>query len=40
MMDMGSSGAAELTASQDEDFILPFIGEIRELIHQNEELFN
>ena len=29
MMDMGSSGAAELTASQDEDFILPFIGEIR-----------
>lgn len=40
MMDMGSSGAAELTASQDEDFILPFIGEIQELINENEELFN
>lgn len=40
MMDMGSSGAAELTASQEEDFILPFIGEIQELINENEELFN
>lgn len=40
MMDMGSSGSAELTASQDEDFILPFIGEIQELINENEELFN
>lgn len=40
MMDMGSSGAAELTASQDEDFILPFIGEIQEIINENEELFN
>lgn len=40
MMDMGSSGAAELTASQDEDFILPFIDELKELINENEELFN
>lgn len=40
MMDMGSSGSAELTASQDEDYILPFIGEIQELIDENEELFN
>ncbi len=40
MMDMGSSGQAELTASEDSDFILPFIGEIKELIDENEELFN
>ena len=40
MMNMSSGGAAELTASQSEDYVLPFIGELRELIDENEELFN
>lgn len=40
MMNMSSGGAAELTASESEDYVLPFIGELRELINENEELFN
>lgn len=40
MMNMSSGGAAELTASESEDYVLPFIGELRELIDENEELFN
>lgn len=40
MMNMGNSGKAELTASQEQDYILPFIGELNELINENEELFN
>lgn len=40
MMEMKSGGAAELTASQDVDAVLPFIGELRELIVENEELFD
>lgn len=40
MMQMSSGGAAELTASEGSDYVLPFIGEIRELIDENEELFN
>ena len=39
MMEMSSGGAAELTASKDEDYVLPFIGEIRGLIDENESLF-
>ena len=40
MMEMKSGGSAELTASESEDYMLPFIGELRELIDENEELFN
>lgn len=39
LMDMGKAGQAELTASKDSDYILPFIGEIKEIITENEELF-
>lgn len=39
MMEMKSGGSAELTASENGDYLLPFIGEIRELIDENEELF-
>lgn len=40
MMEMSSGGAAELTASESADYVLPFIGEIRELLDENEELFD
>lgn len=40
MMDMGTYGSAELTASEDTDYILPFIGEIKALIDDNKELFD
>ncbi|MBR1886428.1 MAG: hypothetical protein IJ812_08465 [Schwartzia sp.] len=40
MMEMESGGSAELTASEGEDYVLPFIGEIHGLIEENEELFN
>lgn len=40
MMDLKDGGAAELTASESADYVLPFIGELRELIDENEELFN
>jgi hypothetical protein len=40
MMQMDTGAAAELTASEASDYMLPFIGEIRELIEENEELFN
>ena len=40
MMQMSSGGAAELTAAEGSDYVLPFIGEIRELIDENEDLFN
>lgn len=40
MMEMKSGGSAELTASENSDYLLPFIGEIRELIDENEELFS
>lgn len=39
MMQLSSGGAAELTASGEKDSILPFIGEIKELIDDNEDLF-
>lgn len=39
LMDMGKAGQAELTASKDSDYILPFIGEIKEIITENGELF-
>ena len=40
MMELSSGGSAELTASESADYVLPFIGEIRELIDENEDLFN
>lgn len=40
MMLLNSGGSADLTAAMDEDSVLPFIGELRELIDENEELFN
>ena len=39
MMELDSGGAAELTASDERDYVLPFVGEIRELIEENQELF-
>ena len=40
MMEMKSGGSAELTASENGDYMLPFLGELRELIEENEELFS
>ena len=40
MMELGSGGSAELTASGERDLVMPFIGEIRDLIDENEELFS
>lgn len=40
MMELKSGGSAELTASADRDYVLPFTGELRELITENDELFN
>lgn len=40
MMELGSGGSAELTASEEKDYVLPFIGELRELVSENEELFS
>ena len=40
MMEMKSGASAELTASENGDYMLPFLGEIRELIDENEELFS
>lgn len=39
LMEMASGGSAELTASDDRDYILPFVGEIRELMEENADLF-
>lgn len=40
MMELKSGGAAELTASVDRNYTLPFIGDFRQLISDNSELFN
>ncbi|MCD7955963.1 MAG: hypothetical protein LUG93_09505 [Lachnospiraceae bacterium] len=40
MMQMSTGASAELTASENTDYVLPFIGELRELIDENEEIFN
>lgn len=40
MMELKDGGSAELTASESADYVLPFIGELRELIEENEDLFN
>ena len=40
MMELSTGGSAELTSSESADYVLPFIGEIRELIDENEDLFN
>ena len=39
-MEMKSGASAELTASDNEGNLLPFIGEIRALINNNVEVFN
>ncbi len=39
MMELSSGGSAELTASEEKDSVMPFVGELRELIDENEELF-
>ncbi len=40
LMQMDTGASAELTASESTDYVLPFIGELKELISENEELFN
>lgn len=40
LMEMSSGGSAELTASEEMNYVLPFIGELRELIDNNKELFD
>lgn len=40
MMEMPSGRAAELKAAEGRDAVLPFVGELRELIDENEELFD
>ncbi len=40
MVQYSSGGSAELTTSPNQDYVIPFIGELRELIDENEELFN
>ena len=40
MMELSTGASAELTASESTDYVLPFIGEIRELIAENEDIFN
>ena len=39
MMDLKSGASAELKAAEGRDAVLPFVGELRELIGENEELF-
>lgn len=39
MMDLKSGASAELKASEGRDAVIPFVGELRELIDENEELF-
>lgn len=39
-MEMKSGGSAELTASEDKGYVLPFIGDLRQLIKDNEPLFD
>lgn len=39
MMDLKSGASAELKAAEGRDAVLPFVGELRELINENEELF-
>ncbi len=40
LMQMSTGASAELTASEGTDYVLPFIGELKQLIDENEELFN
>ncbi len=39
MMELSTGGSAELTSSEETDYVLPFIGELRELVSENEDLF-
>ncbi len=39
MMDLKSGASAELKAAEGRDALLPFVGELRELLDENEELF-
>lgn len=40
MMALKSGGSAELKAAESRDAVLPFVGELRELIEENVDLFN
>lgn len=40
MMDLKSGASAELKAGEGRDAVLPFVGELRELINENEKLFS
>lgn len=40
MMELNSGASAELTTSASVDYVLPFIGELRELIEENSEIFD
>ena len=40
MMALKSGGSAELKAAESRDAVLPFVGELRELIEENAEFFN
>lgn len=40
LMELKSGGSAELQASNTSDCVLPFIGELRELMEENEKLFD
>lgn len=40
MMALKSGGSAELKAAESRDAVLPFVGELRELLEENEDLFN
>lgn len=38
-MQLSTGASADLTASEDTDYVLPFIGELKELINENAEAF-
>lgn len=39
LMQLSTGASADLTASEDTDYVLPFIGELKELINENAEAF-
>lgn len=40
MVEMNTGASIELVASEGTDYVIPFIGELKELIDENEEGFN
>jgi len=40
MMDLKSGGSAELKTAEEKNAVLPFVGELRELIEENKDIFN